>query len=297
MDIFLLGTGGGPRPTAARFPTSQAVLTGDRCIVIDAGNGTAQQMARAGIAVSGLTDLLITHLHVDHAADLGMLPLAAWVDGRTDPIRVAGPPPTTESLHRLVSGYEQDLIHRMASMGRPDIRDMLRPHDISTPGVLFEDDDVRISAALVNHPPFEYALAYRVDSPEGSVVVSGDTTPCEGLDRLATGADVLIHEVVHPSALEQLSRDTNAPSIRQHMLDSHTMLEDVGDIAQRANVNTLVLSHMIPHTGVTQDEWLDPVRASFTGQSIIGHDLDRLEVNHGVVTHTRSPEDLHVSSI
>ncbi|WP_290658364.1 MBL fold metallo-hydrolase [Kocuria sp.] len=295
MDIFLLGTGGGPRPTAARFPTSQAVVTGERCIVIDAGNGAAQQMARAGLPVHGLTDLLITHLHVDHAADLGMLPLAAWVDGRTEPITVAGPPPTTESLHRLVSGYEQDLIHRMASTGRPDVREMLRPHDISTPGVIFEDDDVRVSAALVNHPPFEYALAYRVDSADGSVVVSGDTTPCEGLDELAVGADVLIHEVVHPAALEELSRGTNAPSIRQHMLDSHTMLEDVGGIAQRAGVHTLVLSHMIPHTGISADEWLDPVRASFTGQSIIGHDLDRLRVHHGTVTHTRSSEDLHVS--
>lgn len=294
MDIILLGTGGGPRPTGSRFPTSQAVVTGGRCIVVDAGNGVAQQMARAGLNVSELTDLLITHLHVDHAADLGVLPLSAWVEGRTAPIRVVGPPPTTKSLDRLVSGYEEDLVHRIASTGRPDFRGLLRPRDIDTEGTIIEDDHVRISAALVNHPPFSHAFAYRVDTLENSVVVSGDTTPCSGLDRLARGADVLIHEVVHPAALDELSRSTNASTIREHMRNSHTMLDEVGLVAARAGVKTLVLSHLIPHAGIADDDWLEPVRAVFDGQVIVGRDLDRINVNNGSTILDRATEALHV---
>lgn len=294
MDTILLGTGGGPRPTASRFPTSQAVVTGDRCIVVDAGNGVAQQMARAGLDVSELTDLLITHLHVDHAADLGVLPLSAWVAGRTAPIRVMGPPPTKESLDRLVSGYEEDLVHRIASTGRPDFRGLLRSRDIDVEGTIVEDDHVRISSALVNHPPFSHAFAYRVDTLEGSMVISGDTTPCSGLDRLAEGADVLIHEVVHPTALDELSRSTNASTIREHMRNSHTMLDEVGLIAARAGVKTLVLSHLIPHAGIPDDDWLAPVRAVFDGQVIVGRDLDRITVNYGSIILDRATEALHV---
>ena len=144
MELTLRGTGGGPRPSRHRFPTAQAIKVGERVIAVDAGNGVAQQMARAGLDTSALSDLFITHLHVDHAADLGNLPLTAWIDGRTEPMRVFGPEPTAASFWHLIDGYEDDLVHRTASTGRPDFRSMVTAHDVAEAGVVLADEGVTL---------------------------------------------------------------------------------------------------------------------------------------------------------
>lgn len=288
MELTLLGTGGGPRPSPHRAPTAQSVRVGGRTIVVDAGNGVAQQMARAGLNPADLSDLLITHLHVDHAADLGMLPMAAWITGRTESMRVWGPPPTASSFWSLIDGYADDLVHRTASTGRPDFRSLVTAQDVATAGTVFEDADVRVSAALVNHPPFEVALAYRVDSADGSIAISGDTTPCDAMVDLARDVDGLVHEVVHPTALTQLAQGTNASTIKQHMVDSHTMLDHVGQVAQRAGARLLVLSHLIPHTGVSDEEWTAPVREHFDGDVLVGHDLDVVTLTGGTIDIQRA---------
>lgn len=253
-----------------------------------------QQMVRAGLNPAELTDLLITHLHIDHSADLGALPLTAWIAGRSSGIRVAGPPPVSRNFEDLIRGYSEDLVHRTASTGRPDFRTLVQTRDIAEAGVFYEDDDVRLSAAMVNHPPFTHALAFRIDTEDGSIVVSGDTTPCEGLVELARGATVLVHEVVHPKALDELAAGTNAPKIRQHMTDSHTMIGDVAAIAEEAGVDTLVLSHLIPHQGVSDEQWLAAVGNGFSGTTIVGHDLDRLHISKGIVTHVREGAKAYV---
>lgn len=278
MKIVLLGTGGGPRPTSARFPSSQAILLGDKLIVVDCGNGVTKQLAHAGLSPRDLDFLLVTHHHVDHSADLGYLPLASWIEGRTEPIQVYGPPPTIGSFDAILDGYAEDIEKRTISTGRPPFRPLVKVHDIQSPGDVVTDGELKISCAFVDHPPFDIALGFRLDYQNKSVVISGDTAPSESLINLAIGADVLIHEVVHPSAIAQLKEKTNASAIATHMKKNHTMLEDVGDIAQRAGVGTLVLSHLVPHSGVSTEEWTRPVAETFDGDIIIGEDLREISV-------------------
>ncbi|MCO7221123.1 MBL fold metallo-hydrolase [Klenkia sp. PcliD-1-E] len=249
---------------------------GARTIVVDCGNGVAQQMVRAGIDPRDITDVLLTHHHIDHSADLAVLPMISWVNGRTDPVVVAGPPPIVTSFGSLLDAHEEDLRRRVAATGRPDFRQMVRTRELAHGDTLESGDDVVITAAQVNHPPFDCALAYRIDSDEGSVVVSGDTTPCASLVELARGADVLVHEVVHPAAIEQYERGTNAATIGHHLRNNHTMVGDVAAVAQAAGVGTLVLSHLVPHTGVTDAEWLTAVGDGFDGRVLVGADLMEL---------------------
>lgn len=277
MKLVLLGTGGGPRPSASRFPTSQAVVVGNRVIVVDCGNGVAKQLTAAGLSPRDMTDLLITHHHVDHSADLGYLPMTAWIEGRTDRISVYGPPPTVGALDSILDGYAEDLAKRTRSTGRPPFRPLVQAQDILAPGVVFEDENVRVTAAFVDHPPFEIALGYRIDAHGRSVVISGDTAPSENLVALATGADVLVHEVVHPAGLAGLQESTNAATIADHMRNNHTMVEDLGALAARAGVRTLVLSHLIPHD-LPPEEWLSALGDEFTGDVVIGEDLMALDV-------------------
>ena len=138
------------------------------------------------------------------------------------------------------------------------------------------DANVTVTAALVDHPPVRPAFAYRFDCPDRSIVISGDTRPSRNLVRLAQGADVLVHEVMYLPALEQvIGAESNAKSLREHLLASHTTTEQVGRIATEAGVKTLVLSHFVPGgtPPIPDKVWFDAVRPYFSGNLIIGRDL------------------------
>jgi ribonuclease BN (tRNA processing enzyme) len=137
---------------------------------------------------------------------------------------------------------------------------------------------VTITATLVQHAPVFPALAYRFDTPSGSVVFSGDTGPCDNVVRLAQGADVLVHEVIDLDALlGRLSKLPNHETVRRQLATSHTPYDRVGDIATRAGVRTLVLSHLVPGEGShSPEEWEALVRPHFAGDVVCGVDLDEL---------------------
>ena len=120
-----------------------------------------------------------------------------------------------------------------------------------------DDQGVRVTAILVQHAPVFPALAYRFDTPDGSVVFSGDTGPCDNLVRLAEDADFLVHEVIDVGLIaDRVAKLPNRDTILNHLTESHTSPEDAGRIASRAGVKTLVLTHLVPGDDeLTTDEW------------------------------------------
>ena len=171
---------------------------------------------------------------------------------------------------------DYDIRTRIADEGRPPLKDLIVTHEITAEGVVMQDGNVKVTAALVDHPPVTPALAYRFDCPDRSIVISGDTRPSKALVKLAEGADVLVHEVMHlPSVDRLVASEPNAKKLREHLLASHTTTEQVGRVATEAKVKTLVLSHFVPggHPFITDEEWLNAVRPSFSGNLIVGRDL------------------------
>jgi ribonuclease BN (tRNA processing enzyme) len=153
-------------------------------------------------------------------------------------------------------------------------------HEFDKPGVVLTNDDVKVSTCLVPHPPIKHAYAYRFDARDRSVVISGDTAYAPELAAFAKGADVLIHEVMYLPAVENLVRRLpNAKRLREHLMASHTLPEDVGKIAAQAEVKTLVLSHFVPpdDPSTTDENWMEGVRKHFKGRIIVGKDL--VEIN------------------
>ena len=139
-----------------------------------------------------------------------------------------------------------------------------------------EDENVRVTSALVDHPPVEPAFGYRFDTADRSIVFSGDTRPSGNLAALARDADVLVHEVFYPPAVERLAaRVPNAARLRDSILSHHTSAEDAGRLAQEAGVRTLVLAHFVPPDDpeVTEQMWIDAARTHFDGQVVVGRDL------------------------
>jgi ribonuclease BN (tRNA processing enzyme) len=171
---------------------------------------------------------------------------------------------------------DYDIHTRILDEGRVPLVPLVHPHELTQSGVVMKDDNVTVTCVLVDHPPVTPAFAYRFDSRDRSIVVSGDTKRSNALIRLAQGADILVHEALYPSAVDRLVAPlANAAALKKSILSHHTPVEDVGRVAQEAGVKTLVLSHFVPaeDSSLTDQMWIDAARSTYKGQIIIGRDL------------------------
>lgn len=244
--------------------------------LVDTGSGAARQMVMAGLRTEQLHAVFITHHHNDHNIDVGNVLLLGWADNLATPVEFHGPPPLRQILRDTLRANRADIAIRMADEARSDPSKLVRIFEHSRPGPVYKDDMVEVSCAEVVHPPFRHAFAYRFDCPDRSIVFSGDTAPSDALVSLAAGADVLVHEVMYLPAMERLiASQPTAPRLRQHLLAAHTTCEDVGRVATRAGVKTLVLSHFVPggYPFIKDEEWLAAVRPYFAGNIVVGRDL------------------------
>jgi ribonuclease BN (tRNA processing enzyme) len=275
--LILLGTGGGPRIVApGRSKPANLLVINDVPYVVDCGEGVAHQVTQAGVPLNMLRHVFITHHHSDHDLDYGNLIYDAWAAGLRTPVDAYGPPPTKAMTAAYWELNKFDIETRIADEGRPDLRKLVSVHEFDQPGLVMQNEDVKVSAARVRHPPITQAYAYRFDAADRSIVLSGDTTYSPELIELSRGADVLVHEVMHLGGIENLlKRVSNAATLREHLLASHTVTEDVGKVAAAAGVKTLVLSHLVPSddTALTDDMWIEGVRKHFGGQVIVGRDM------------------------
>jgi ribonuclease BN (tRNA processing enzyme) len=147
---------------------------------------------------------------------------------------------------------------------------------VSAAGPVTQDDNVKVTAIIVEHPPVKPALGYRFDFEDRSIAFSGDTAPFEAVAKMAKGADVLVHEVIYLPGIDRLlARIPNAVTLRKHLVDSHTTPEDVGRVAAQAQVKTLVLSHFVPGDDptITDEMWTEGVRKHYQGPIVVGRDL------------------------
>jgi ribonuclease BN (tRNA processing enzyme) len=273
--LVLLGTAGGPRPRKTRSAPAQAIIVRDAIYIIDCGDGVARQMIQAGLALDAIRGVFITHHHSDHNADYGNLLLLAWTGGLRSRVDTFGPPPLERMTRLFLEMNATDIKSRIADEGRLPLAPLIRAHDVSAPGKIFEDDRVKVTAALVDHPPMT-AFGYRFDAADRSIVISGDTRYSQNLINLAKGADVLVHEVFYPEAVDRLVRNVrNATDLKRSILSHHTAAEDVGRVAAEAGVKLLVLSHLVPAEDpeVTDQMWLDAVAKHFKGPVVVGNDL------------------------
>ncbi len=282
--VILLGTKGGPRVNKGRANPSNLVTAAGRSYVVDCGYGVTRQLVEAGIEAHEVRTILITHNHSDHMLELGPLVYSAWAGGLREPLEVWGPPPIGKIVANFLDSVGYDIDIRMEDEGRPDLRKLVRVQEFEAPGALsgarsatvFTRDGVTVSAVKVRHPPITHAYAYRFDAPDRSVVLSGDTTYSPELIALAKGADVLVHEAMHLGGLDRLlSRNPNAPTLRKHLIDSHTTTVQLGHVAAEAGVKTLVLSHLVPgdDPSITDAMWTEDVRKNFSGEIVVGRDL------------------------
>jgi ribonuclease BN (tRNA processing enzyme) len=253
------------------------ILVNEAAYVFDCGVGVATQLARADVRLNSLRHVFITHHHSDHNAEYGPLLLTAWGAGLRTRVETWGPPPLARMTELFLQMNDYDIRTRTEDEGRVPLAPLIKPHELNQGGVVLQQDGVVVSCALVDHPPVTPAFAYRLDSPDRSVVISGDTKPSDALIRLARGADVLVHEVLWPAGVDRLLANAyNAAALKKSILSHHTTAEEVGRVAAEARVKTLVLSHFVPSDDpeITDEMWTDAVRrGGYNGPVVLGKDL------------------------
>jgi ribonuclease BN (tRNA processing enzyme) len=274
--LILLGTGGGPRPRKASSAPAQVVVANGTPYVVDCGDGVARQLVFAGVPLDTLRHIFITHHHSDHNADYGNLIWLAWTAGLRTRVDAWGPPPLERMTRLFFEMNAYDIDTRIANEGRVALVPLVHVHERSEAGLVMQDENVKVTAALVDHPPVVPAFAYRFDAVDRSIVFSGDTARSESVVRLAQGADVLVHSALYVPAVDRMvARVPNAARLKESIIAHQTSAEDAGRVAQAAGVKTLVLTHLVPPDDpeVTEQMWRDAARAHFRGEVIVGRDL------------------------
>ncbi len=292
--IILLGTQGGPNFNLARGETATLLLVDDRPYLIDCGYGTMTALQKIGVNYLTVPDIFLTHLHDDHIADLASLLSHQWTQGRVKMTRIHGPYGTDNVVEGIMTFGAANADIRFVDEGRsirmPTRFEAQVVAATDSPQVIFEDDRVRVSSIENSHFPdwakaemAHRSLSYRFDTADRSVVFSGDTTYSENLITLARGADVLVTEVIEPVLTRQWFEEVviagnyqdNPENIWTHILETHLKTEDAGRIAEAANVDTLVLHHLLPGNlrEVGNEVYLEGIRRHFAGKVIVGHDL------------------------
>ena len=274
--LILLGTGGGPTPKKAVSAPATLIIANDTPYLVDCGDGVARQWVSADVSLLKLRHIFITHQHSDHNADYGNLILLAWATGLVTRVDAWGPPPLVKMTKLFLELNDYDIRTRISDEGRAPLEPLLHPHEFNRGGAVMRDENVRVTSTLVDHPLVSPAFAYRFDTADRSIVISGDTARSDSLVALARGADVLVHEAMWIPAIDRvLARNPNASRLKKHLLDSHTAAEDCGRVAAAAGVKTLVLSHLVPggDSSVTDEMWIEAASRHFSGRVVVGKDL------------------------
>jgi ribonuclease BN (tRNA processing enzyme) len=273
--LVLLGTMAGPVLHPSRMMSSQAVFVNGRGFLVDCGYGTIARMTEMGMRLGELSQVFVTHHHSDHTADYPALLNLAWILGIKGQLGIYGPPPMLKMHQAALAVFEEDTDIRIAATRREPVAKSFDVHEVRSPGLVYQDSSVKVTAALADHAPFEVALAYRFDTAERSIVISGDTARSDAVAQLARGADVLVHEAMYEPGIEQMlaKRPYVPPTLREFLRKGHTSAEDAGRIAAQAGVKTLVLSHLLPGDEPVADSvWTAEAAKHFKGEIIVGRD-------------------------
>lgn len=297
VSVILLGTKGGPTADPDRSEPANLMLVDGRTYLIDAGAGVSRQLAAANNPPPSIHTIFLTHHHLDHTAGLAPFIGLNWIgtgtQGKATKVDIYGPPATDDLVSAALNYLSTS--QRIFRAGIPDLpnsRDMFLPHVIDHNGVVFDDGVVKVSVVENSH--FQHvsntpdgrrdmALSYRFDTPNGSIVFTGDTGPSDAVTDLAKGADVLVSEVF---LVASFNGDTPAgpnsallKQLTEHMTQEHLAPEEVGKIAKRAGVKTVILTHIVAAPSDHLDEDLVAgVKKYFDGEVIVGHDLMRYDL-------------------
>jgi ribonuclease Z len=285
----LCGTGS-PMPDINRAGSCVAVLAGKHFFIVDAGEGSTRNILLMNFPIGRADAILLTHFHSDHIADLGEMELQRWAGGANKtPIDVIGPAGVESVVHGFNLAYQLDAGYRVAHHGPEAMPPggaggIARPFELSAEPnasvVVFDQDDVKITAFKVDHRPVVPAVGYRFDYKNRSLAISGDTVYSGSLLEHAEGVDVLFHEALNTDMVRMMNDNaglTGSPTLGKITHDIpgyHATPEDVAKIAAAAGARHLVYYHIIPPlpSRIMKNLFLGDAKKYYKGPITMGED-------------------------
>ena len=292
MKVTLLGTGS-PVPMLNRASSGYLIEFGDEMLVFDHGGGAHENFLRAGKRAVDLDTIFFSHLHSDHCLDYARLVHSRWDQGAGQvPDLQVYAPAYMQRMTDLLFGehgvFHNDLDGRINSVpsqrvfqNRGGTLPRKRPEPTVTglyDGQVITGKNWTVKVREVIHQPgFIEPYAFRLETDEGVLVYSGDTGPCEAIEELAQGADILIHMCyfISGSFLKPGQKLTSSG----HLEAART--------AAKAGVKTLITTHFTPQMDAlgVKEKCLAEMHDIFDGRIVWGEDLLEVPVEQAALPH------------
>jgi ribonuclease BN (tRNA processing enzyme) len=280
-QVVMLGTGT-PIPDPDRSGPAVAIVVDSVAYLFDAGAGVVRRAAAAGRtgvrAFAARTAggqpsprfdrVFLTHLHSDHTLGIADVIFTPWIQGRRAPLDIYGPPGTNHLVSAILDANSEDIAERRVAFGGPPSDGWKAVVHEVRDGIVFQDSRIVVRAFAVPHAGWKYALGYRIETPDRTIVISGDTRATPRIAEQCRGCDVLVHEVYSDSGFLSLP-----PERQVYHAQAHTSATQLGDIATRASPRLLILNHQL-FFGATEEKLLSEVRSRFRGRVVSAHDLE-----------------------
>ena len=260
--LQVLGSGG-PELNDKRASSGYLVWQDGRArVLVDMGPGSMLRYEESGARIEDLEVILLTHLHVDHSADLPALIKASYFSERSSDLPIYGPsgntlmPDTVTFVHAMFD-VPNGAYRYLAGYLSGDGSFRLQTHNVSAEGAniqqVVEGKNFKITAVPVHHGSIP-ALAWRVDIGSHSIAFSGDMNgDSHTLPKLAMNADMLIAHHAIPQNATGVARELHMPP------------SVIGEIAAEAKINKLILSHRMKRTLGKEAESKSEIRKRYTG--------------------------------
>jgi ribonuclease BN (tRNA processing enzyme) len=274
--VVLLGTGN-PGLDPDRSGPATAIVVDDAAYLVDIGPGVVRRASAASLDTGmrkgikaleprNLRVAFVTHLHSDHTVGYPDLILSPWTIGRRGPLEVYGPKGLKAMTQHLLEAYRVDIETRTNEDGNqrefPDGH-KVNAHEVRA-GVIYKDANVTVTAFPTKHAMESYG--YRFDTPDRSIVISGDTNPTKATIEACRGCDVLIHEALTPAWLS-----TRPDTFKRFSAKYHTTTPQLADLAREAKPKLLIAYH---YSSLSPGELLTELTSRYSGHVVVGRDLD-----------------------
>jgi ribonuclease Z len=270
--LVLLGTGT-PFADPERSGPSLAIVVNDQSYIVDCGPGVVRRASTLSkeipaLGASQLKKLFITHLHTDHTVGYPDMIFTPAVLDRNAPLEVYGPKGIKSMTNHILKAYKKDIKIRIDGLEMGDKRGyVVDIHEIK-PGLIYQDELVKVYAFKVSHGNWDHAYGYRFETPDKVIVISGDGTYSQSLIDNAKDCDILVHEIFSQKGL-----DKREDRWKKYHSTFHTSPTQLGNIANQVKPKLLVLTHIL-FFKESKETLMEEIKQHYKGAVIMGNDLD-----------------------
>ena len=246
--LVILGTATNV-PDETHENTHMVLVGENRLVLIDGPANPYSRLLQANLLVDQLSDIIMTHFHPDHVAGIPLLLMALGLSGREKPLRIYGNDHCLQYMQELLVAFEWENWHSY------DVDFILIPE--KNLHLLLDVEEFNVFSSPVKH--FIPAIGLRIEFKNSGKILaySGDTAPTESLFGLSQNADILIHESAGESA-------------------GHSSAAQAGQLAKRANVDSLFLIHY-PVGGFNYQDLVNEAANYFSGKIRMAEDFDIID--------------------